>query len=221
MPKPYLPHDLLWLATPSALATDSELPAWLSQHWHPGLPVVVRRASASPGWIAVGVRGPQRWQRCALWARSKQLSRVLRPEQLAARQGWHQHPRLAALPALQALQRSHAALQASGLVWGITGSAGFELACGQPALGSASDLDLLLRCPQPPERAVLQTLVAELAQLPCRVDIQLQTPIGGVALAEWLRGGRVLLKTAVGPLLLDEPLAAWPSTVGSLRESCA
>lgn len=220
MLKPYLPHDLLWLAPRSALATDTELPAWLPQHWHPGLPVVVRRASSRPGWIAVGVRGPLRWQRCALWGRLQQVGRALSPEQVAAQQGWRQHPRLAALPALQALQQLHPALQASGLAWGITGSAGFELATGQPALAPASDLDLLLRCPQPPARAVVQVLAETLAGLPCRVDIQLQTPTGGVALDEWLRGGRVLLKTASGPLLLDEPLAAWPAHRQNHVEQC-
>lgn len=221
MSHPYLPHDLLWLSTARALEADSERPAWLHQHWHPGLPVVVRRASARPGWIAVGIRGPLRAQRCALWADSRQLGRVLRPEQVAAQQGWQQHPRLAALPALQALQQAHAALQDCGLAWGITGSAGFELASGQPALNSSSDLDLLLRCPQPPARPLLQTLAAALAQLPCRVDIQLQTPVGGVALNEWLRGGQVLLKTDAGPVLLDSPLAAWPASRQRDTESCA
>jgi len=181
----------------------------------------VRRASAKPGLIAVGIRGPLRAQRCALWADSQQICRVLSPEQVAAQQGWRQHPHLAALPALQALQQAQAALQASGLTWGITGSAGFELASGQAALNSSSDLDLLLRCPQPPSHPRLQTLAAALAGLPCRVDIQLQTPVGGVALNEWLRGGQLLLKTDAGPVLLNQPLAAWPASMQRDREPCA
>ncbi|PXX50975.1 malonate decarboxylase holo-ACP synthase [Aquitalea magnusonii] len=220
MGHPCLPHDLLWLDRAAALMADSTLPDWLPRHWHPGLPVVVRRAAARPGLIAVGVRGPLRTQRSALWASSQQLCRVLSPEQVAAQQGWRQHPRLAELPALQALQQAHAALQDCGLVWGITGSAGFELATGQATLSSNSDLDLLLRCPQPPARSRMQTLAATLAGLPCRVDVQLQTPTGGVALEEWLRGGRVLVKTASGPLLLDEPLAAWPGSRLNAMEQC-
>jgi len=41
--------------------------------------------------------------------------------------------------------------------------------------------------------------------LPCRLDIQLETPLGGCALAEWLRGGKVLVKTAAGPIRVDNP----------------
>lgn len=213
-----LPHDLLWLDCTAALVSDSKLPDWLPRHWQPGLPVVVRRANARPGLIAIGIRGPLRAQRCALWADSQHVCRRLSPEQLAAQQYWRQHPRLAALPALQALQQSHAALQASGLVWGITGSAGFELATGQPVLSNSSDLDLLLRSPQPPADSQLQTLAAALADLPCRVDIQLQTPAGGMALAEYLRGGLVLLKTGSGPLLLDQPQTAWTASRQSQAE---
>ncbi|NWK79720.1 malonate decarboxylase holo-ACP synthase [Aquitalea sp. LB_tupeE] len=215
-----LPHDFLWLDSATALVADSKPPDWLHQHWHPGLPVVVRRARARPGLIAIGIRGSLRAQRCALWVNSQQVCRVLSPEQVAAQQGWRQHPRLAALPALQALQAAEAALQASGLVWGITGSAGYELATGQATLNNSSDLDLLLRCPQPPAPSQLAALATALADLPCRVDIQLQTPAGGMALAEYLRGGPVLLKTDDGPVLLDSPLAAWPASAQRVMEPC-
>ena len=49
------PHDLLWLRDGNALAAISE--SWVSQFWHPGLPVVVRRDRSETGLIPVGVRG--------------------------------------------------------------------------------------------------------------------------------------------------------------------
>jgi len=42
-------------------------------------------------------------------------------------------------------------------------------------------------------------------QLPCRADTQIETPLGGFALTEWLREGRALLKTARGPRLVADP----------------
>ena len=43
----------------------------------------------------------------------------------------------------------------------------------------------------------------------CRVDLQLETPLGGVALGEWAGGAaRVLVKTAEGPRLVSDPWAA-------------
>jgi phosphoribosyl-dephospho-CoA transferase len=42
----------------------------------------------------------------------------------------------------------------------------------------------------------------------CRVDLQLETPLGGVALGEWAGGAaRVLVKTAEGPRLVSDPWA--------------
>jgi phosphoribosyl-dephospho-CoA transferase len=53
---------------------------------------------------------------------------------------------------------------------------------------AASDLDLILRTPQPITRN--PGAGGGLDQRLCRVDMQLQTPFGAVALREWA-GGRV------------------------------
>ena len=46
------------------------------------------------------------------------------------------------------------------------------------------------------------------AQALCRLDILLETPLGGVALVDWAASApRVLLKTAAGPQLVRDP---WP-----------
>lgn len=49
--------------------------------------------------------------------------------------------------------------------WGVTGSTGYALATEIPVLHAASDLDLLIRAPQPLDREALlewQTRVAQL-----------------------------------------------------------
>ena len=55
----------------------------------------------------------------------------------------------------------------------------------------------------------IELLKAQLAALqakaPCRLDIQVDTGAGGFALAEYVRGGRVMLKTAHGPVLVADP----------------
>ena len=54
-------HDLLWGMTPAHLPADA--PAWVLAVIGAGQPVVVRRALAEPGYVAVGVRGRLREQR--------------------------------------------------------------------------------------------------------------------------------------------------------------
>ena len=81
-----------------------------------------------------------------------------------------------------------------------------------------SDLDLILRTPQPLSRVQAQELVALLDQAVCRVDMQLQTPFGAVALREWAGPShRVLLKNAQSGLSGDRSLEpAGASSVSSL-----
>ncbi|MCY1545669.1 Phosphoribosyl-dephospho-CoA transferase [compost metagenome] len=90
--------------------------------------------------------------------------------------------------------------------WGPTGGVGFQLATGIPVLHEASDLDLLLRTPISFSRQQARELLAALADAPCRVDLQLETPNGAVALREWAgESRRVLLKCAEGARLVDNP----------------
>lgn len=192
-------HDLLWGMTPAHLPTDA--PAWVLEVIAAGHPVVVRRAVAEPGQVAVGVRGRLREQRFAALMPLAAVQRRVIPEALRGVVS----PR--DLPALRALEQLRPILAQE--TWGVTGSAGFELASGIEALHEQSDLDLILRAPERLERGDAQDLLAILDTAECAVDLQLQTPFGAVALREWAGGSRrVLLKTSRGAHLVLDPWQA-------------
>ncbi|UXV19411.1 malonate decarboxylase holo-ACP synthase [Pseudomonas fluorescens] len=192
-------HDLLWGMTPAHLPADA--PAWAVDAVGAGHPVVVRRAIAEPGYVAVGVRGQRREQRFATVMPLAAVQRRVTPQALRGVIS----PR--DLPALRALDQLRPLLAQQD--WGVSGSAGFELASGIEALHALSDLDLILRTPQPLDRKDAQTLLAQLDTAPCAVDLQLQTPFGAVALREWAGGSRrVLLKTTGGAHLVIDPWQA-------------
>ena len=98
-------------------------------------------------------------------------------------------------------------LEGRDLAWGPTGSVGYELASGLPAVGESSDLDLILRSPEPLPRATAREILEDLSSLPARADAQIDTGIGSVALAEWAAGKEVLLRRASGPVLTEDPWA--------------
>jgi phosphoribosyl-dephospho-CoA transferase len=216
------PHDLLslrrvphWPAAPAWVQTTlAELPL-----------VVVRRAAAPQGWVSVGVRGAHRAARFAGLVCLDDIAAMARPEALAEAAATvlaevarpHDTPRHAGLPAFMVLRQVAAILRPFGLVWGPTGSVGFELASGVPVVHAHSDLDLLLRMPQRLARAsaqhLLQVLEAPAVQAGIRIDVQLETPGGAVALAEYAGGApHVLLRTGNGALLVEDP---WADCAGS------
>jgi len=194
------PHDLLWLSADSALLSVNE--GWVSEQWHAGLPVVVRRDVVRADRIPVGVRGARREQRAAAWVQAADILRVTTPERVAERACLLASPFVAFPPVQAALALSELSWPWR---WGITGSVGYALATAIPVLHSGSDLDLTIRAPQPLARDLLQQWQAQTERLPCRVDTQVETPSGAFALSEWLRDGRALVKTAAGPLLTTSP----------------
>ena len=192
-------HDLLWGMTPAHLPADA--PAWVRDVISGGHPVVVRRATAEPGYVAVGVRGRLREQRFATVMPLLAVQRRVKPQDLRSVSSSRD------LPALRALDQLRPVLAQQD--WGVTGSAGFELASGIEALHAKSDLDLMLCTPEPLERIAARNLLALLDAAECAVDVQLQTPFGAVALREWAgESRRVLLKTTHGAHLVLDPWQA-------------
>ncbi|HEN8801667.1 TPA: malonate decarboxylase holo-ACP synthase [Pseudomonas putida] len=194
------PHDLLWGMPVSALPDDA--PQWAQDVLASAQPVVVRRASCGIGWLAVGLRGQGRAQRLGALMRLADIQRQLGPETLR----WQV---ASPWPALRALASVAPVLEATGLAWGPTGGAGYQIATGSEVLHTDSDLDLVLRTPQPLAREQARDLLDILDCAPCRIDVQLETPAGAIALREWAGvSPRVLLKSASGPLLVSDPWAA-------------
>jgi phosphoribosyl-dephospho-CoA transferase len=112
--------------------------------------------------------------------------------------------------ALDALRRNTSCIDS--FIWGPTGSVGFELASGKPTATATSDLDLLIRMPNHLPRDEAQRIQAKLdeqaARAGIRIDAQLETPAGGVALAEYASGkARVMARHASGPRLVVDPWA--------------
>jgi phosphoribosyl-dephospho-CoA transferase len=194
----FMAHDLLWGMTPELLPADA--PAWVTESLSAGQPVVVRRAVSAPGLVAVGVRGRLREQRFATVMPVDGIQRRVKPEDLCQVSIGRN------LPAVRALNQLRPLLDDCGWVWGVSGSAGFELASGFAALHESSDLDLILRTPHALGRSQAQDLVKILEAAECLVDMQLQTPFGAVALREWAGSARrVLLKNAREACLVIDP----------------
>ncbi|MNB82190.1 Phosphoribosyl-dephospho-CoA transferase [compost metagenome] len=194
------PHDLIWLTARDALEGITE--SWVDGVWDTGLPVVVRRDVDDNGRIPVGVRGLKRDQRAAGWVKPECVTRVVSPDDLSAATDLLRSPFITQPPVQVAFQLAQ---QAWPWTWGITGSTGYALATGVPVIHADSDLDLLIRAPQPLTAEELERWAGQLRHALCRVDTQVETPAGGFALNEWLRDGKALLKTHTGPRLVADP----------------
>jgi len=207
-------HDLLCLR--SLVAYDGE-PAWVRGAFERAPYAVVRRALSAHGIVAIGVRGAGRSQRYGTWTAATEIVDVVAPEALLFSEPTRERAALPAFVALAAL-RGNPRNALNALVWGPSGSAGFELATRTDAVTPSSDLDLLIRTPERLSRECaadllnhLQTVALETGS---RIDAQLETPAGGVALAEWAAGkARVLARHASGPRLVADPWFSARATV--------
>lgn len=213
---PWRAHDLLRLRR---LPQYDGEPDWVRDAFARAPFAVVRRAPVADGFVAIGIRGTGRAQRYGTWAAADAIEAVTTPEALAQRLPVpDERCALPAFAALTALSREVSFSSAlDTLHWGPTGSVGFELATQVPTVTASSDLDLLIRAPH---RISLHAAVLLLNELQrhaqragIRIDAQLETPAGGVALLELAAGkARVMARHANGPRLLTDP---WSHATGN------
>jgi phosphoribosyl-dephospho-CoA transferase len=201
-------HDLIRLREPIGLTADGPVPSWVEPVLRRTPWVVVRRGHVRDGMMPVGVRGLTRSQRFAAFASIAEITDVLSPDDLAGSSYVLSQKRKDAVPALAALDRVAGLLMRRGSQWGPGGSVGFEIATGVATTTTSSDLDLILRQDrrlEPNQAMELLTALAK-AAAPARIDVMLETPMGGVSLADLAAlPAQLLVRTPCGPRLSVDP----------------
>jgi phosphoribosyl-dephospho-CoA transferase len=223
-------HDLLEVDPRAVRSADREvccaIPPWVRARLRAIPFVVVRRGERAPAALPAGVRGAHRHERFAVTVDSAGVIKIITPADLLGPQGTPpaeaRRPRQAepgfrtrqddreALPALACLQNVRRRWSGCEYDWGPSGSVGFELATGAPAVSPASDLDLVLYADRPLSWDRAHSLLRAVADLPVQVDARVETPGAGFSLAEYVRQypGKILLRTARGQQLGTDPWSA-------------
>jgi phosphoribosyl-dephospho-CoA transferase len=206
--RPAPTHDLVRLREPISLAEDALQPSWVELELRRIPWVVIRRGYVRDGMVPVGVRGLTRSQRFASGVALAEIAERLSPEDLTVSDFGIGQKRKNSVPALAALDRIAGLLTHCDYRWGPGGSVGFEIATGVATATATSDLDLILRQDSRLEPCDATALLDALAKAaaPARIDVILETPLGGVSLAEFAaKPGKVLVRTPCGPRLSTDP----------------
>jgi phosphoribosyl-dephospho-CoA transferase len=174
-------HDLVQI-DPDSLS-DIAPPCWVLPTLHFCPWVVVRRVSAPPGEIAVGVRGDTRDKRWAGFVCEDSVRSVIRPMDSLGVYGYPTFvPRT---PAMIVLQQVIDRWQDLDLSWGPTGSVALELASGQNITTEFSDLDIEICAASRMSVAHARSLWQRVVDLRPNVDVRVETPECGFSLQEY------------------------------------
>jgi phosphoribosyl-dephospho-CoA transferase len=197
-------HDLLLLRAGIVSSAGVAKPAWVSSSPASNLWVVVRRAIAPDGLVAVGIRGINRQQRWGGFADVADVKERFHPSQLS----FHMACRTRiVVPALAALSWLEGQLDKSELDWGPVGSVGFELATGQQVVTGTSDLDIALFAPTRFTRETARELWSVMKVAAVKVDVRVETLYCGFSLEEYAREetGQVLVRLPESRQLATDP----------------
>lgn len=214
------PHDLLEIRSHHDLISYSPLPDWAKESLSYSPFVVIRRALSPEGQIAVGVRGNTRSERFAAFLPIDRIMQRIAPEDIGEKKEWKQHSQYRNMEIYKCLEELSNYLEALGLIWGPTGSIGFELASGRNVVKNTSDIDLLIRSHAKMPRKTAEQLHFFIKKRKIRVDVQVEAALGAFALEEYAKGiSPLLIRTMNGPVLLDDPWGKSVSEISELNKS--
>lgn len=199
-------NDLLRIKDAGNLVGDFKNASWVYGAAKKAPLVVVRRAPYMNGLIPVGIRGKDRNERMAAFILYSDISEVITPEQLAEGKLWRKNKHMKETQMFKTLESVNVILEGYGMTWGPTGSVGFELASGISVINKNSDLDIVIRVPNFLTVETAKSLEVKLLSIPAKMDVQLETSKGSIALAEYARElSPVLIRTVYGPRLIKNP----------------
>jgi len=178
-------HDLLQLDPAGLQPACIDAPTWVGQALASCSWVVVRRAQAPTGQIAVGVRGCSRSERWGCFVSTDLISRVVSLVELLA-MARSAAPSLRT-PPFQALQQLVERWCDLSLPWGPTGSVGFELGTGRQTTTNFSDLDIAIRAEVRISVEQARLLWERALGLQTKVDVRVETLECGFSLEEYAR----------------------------------
>ena len=213
-------HDLLRIDRDCLTAGCVAQPSWVRESLITCPWVVVRRAQAPAGQIAIGVRGATRSERWGGFCAKSLISKIVRPaELLVLARSANRTPRM---PALKVLQQVIERWRDLTLPWGPTGSVGFELASGRQVTTEVSDLDIAVRAPQRIVVEQARSLWDRVTGLQTKVDVRVETPECGFSLEEYAcssssRSSRILLRCPDGSRFGNDP---WRES-SNIQETCS
>ncbi|MBU8908282.1 malonate decarboxylase holo-ACP synthase [Desertibacillus haloalkaliphilus] len=193
------PHDLLEIRGQNDLVSYNPLQEWINQSLSEAPFVVVRRASAPQGFVAVGIRGSLRNQRFAAFLPTDCIVRRITPEQIAYKKRWRKVNK----DIFHNIESVSRLMNRYALQWGPTGSCGFELASKKETVTATSDIDIIIRPIEQFTIELAQKLESDFNKLPFRIDTQVEISEGAFSLSEYANSKRkpILIRTINGPIL--------------------
>ena len=204
-------HDIIKLNLISENKFDLTLPNWAMESLKAAPYVVVRRGKIKKikgnAYLPIGIRGQSREERFGCFMLEDNCQAIITPEQIVKDKMWdNSSTRWKTL--LDRLEKSFEKWD-SKLVWGLTGSVGFELITKQKVTNSNSDLDVVIKPNQPisieEARQILDLLQESSSATNTVIDANMKTSKGWIALTEYATGmGTYLIKTETGEELVKD-----------------
>lgn len=201
------PHDLIKIKDYKNLNIDFSSYPFALDALKKSPFVVVRRTPILDGLVPIGIRGTERSQRLAAFLPFSDIDNIFKPTYIVENKLWLENSHIKNTDIYSSIETIYKIFEQYTLEWGICGSAGFELITKIPTVTENSDLDIIIKIETADDlfsAASAKELCKKLFDIKIKTDVQIETPKGSIALAEYAsQTNPILIRTLNGPRLTD------------------